>query len=455
MSVDIKRTGFVILFTLILFGGVYTNQYSVSGVPISEHNEPFSLILMIGDGMGFSHTQLARLVEFGESGNLTMEQAPYRMEVETYSADDAETDSAAAATAMATGAKTNNGMLSITPNGTILETILEQVQKLDKATGIVATSNIQHATPAAFMAHVASRNSVTEITRQIVEESQVDVLLGGGSLYLSTSQLETMQSQGYSIVENRNDMLEANTSKILGLFADRFMDYEMERNYTLTPSIAEMTSKSIEILSQDPDGFFLMVEGSRIDHAAHANDKVGTALDAIAFDEAVRVALDFVLSHDNCALVVTADHETGGLTIINNSLSSTLPADVLSEEDKRTLRIDRVQNVTVNWNTTYHSAANVPLFYFGPEITSMVNHSIIDNTDIYDYMWSHFSSEPVSLTSSVATTTSGSVTTSTSETSTTTPFQLDTEILILGASVIGVLCLSFILVVLYHRKSNT
>ncbi|MHA1909277.1 MAG: alkaline phosphatase, partial [Candidatus Thorarchaeota archaeon] len=315
-----SRLRFIIMVSFVMaifsFSGFISPQIQPL---VMAQDEPFSVILMIGDGMGMIHIELAQLVELGLTGNLTMQQAPLQLYVRTNNSDNQVTDSAAAATAMASGEKTENSMVSILPNGTSVDTILEIAQANGKATGIVATTLIQHATPASFMAHVNDRDNYSEITRQIVEEANVDVLLGGGRAYFSSSQTQAMESQGYTIVHDRSELLDAPSGKLLGLFHSQYLAYEMIRDFSTTPSLAEMTNKSLEILSQDLDGFFLMVEGSKIDYRAHAHDTIGVALETIAFDEAVSVALDYVQDHSNTILIVTADHETGGLAIVSNS----------------------------------------------------------------------------------------------------------------------------------------
>ena len=287
---------------------------------------------------------------------------------------------------------------------------------------LIATSHLNHATPASFMTHVNSRNDYTEIACQIVEEADVDVLLGGGTDYFSAPQISTMVSNGYSAVYNRAELASVTSGRVFGLFSTSHMDYEYDRDYSLQPSIAEMTNKSIELLSQDTDGFFLLVEGSRIDLAAHAEDKVRNALDTIAFDEAVDVAMDYVKNHNNTILIVTADHETQGLVILSHNLNSELPADLVSETDKRTLRAERVNNVTVDWTATFHTAQDVPLFAFGDAFLDLTEDLAIDNTDIHTLMKDFYLGNPLNeteITTSTTTTTS-TATTDTSSTTTTT-----------------------------------
>ncbi len=403
---------------------------SIPSIPITEIQlvndaipaaaEPLSIILMIGDGMGFEHVELARLVEVGESGSLNMHDSDWNSSLITHSANAAITDSAAAATAISTGIKTNNRYVAYSPSLAPLETILEYAQTLNKSTGVVATSHLAHATPASFMTHVNDRGEYTEIARQIVDEANVDVLLGGGTNYFSGAQITTMASNGYSVVYNRTGLAAVTSGRVFGLFASEHMDYEYDRDYSLQPSIAEMTNKSIEILSQDTDGFFLMVEGSRIDLAAHVDDKVRNALDTIAFDKAVDVALDYVKSHNNTILIVAADHETKGLVILSHNLNSELPADLVSETDKRTLRAERVNNITVDWTAAYHTAQNVPLFAFGDAFLDMNVSSTIDNTDVFTLMKDFYLGSPLNETEFPTTTTTTSTTGTTGTTTTTT-----------------------------------
>ncbi len=397
-----------------------------NSTPASE--EPLSIILMIGDGMGFEHVELARLVEVGEFGSLNMQDSDWNASVTTHSANAAVTDSAAAGTAIATGTKTNNYIVGMDASLNPLETILEFAQTLNKSTGVVSTSIIAHATPASFMTHVNDRDDDTEIVRQIVEEAGVDVLLGGGSGLFTGAQIASMASNGYSIVHNRTELATVISGKVLGLFAASHLSYEYDRDFAIQPSIAEMTNKSIELLSQDPDGFFLMVEGSQIDFAAHNGDKVRNALETIAFDKAVDVAMDYVKDHNNTILIVTADHETGGLVVLSHNLSSELPEGLLSEEDKRTLRAERANNVTADWTTTYHTNIQVPLFALGNAFSDMSEDLTIDNTDIYDLMKDFYLGNPLNETElTTTTTTTGSTTTTTTETETTTDTTSSTE----------------------------
>lgn len=430
MSIDLVKpmraattsSKLLILLLVVSFLSIpSTNIIAVQTVSqaIPAAGEPLSIILMIGDGMGFNHVELARLVEAGEFGSLNMHDSDWNASATTYAANAAVTDSAAAGTAIATGTKTNTGYLGMNPSQTPLETILEFAQTQNKSTGVVSTCRIIDATPASFMVHTNSRYNYADIAQQIVE-SDVDVLLGGGLDYFDGTQISTMISNGYSIVYNRTELASISSGQVFGVFAGYHMDYEYDRDYSVQPSIAEMTNKSIELLSQDSDGFFLLVEGGRIDLAAHDEDQVRNALDTIAFDKAVDVALDYVKDHNNTILIVTADHETEGLVVTSHNLNSELPGDLFSEEDRRTLRAERANNVTVDWTATYHTNWHVPIFAFGEAFSELDENFLIDNTDIFSLMKDFYLGNPLNETILTSTTTTTDITTTTDTTSTTT-----------------------------------
>jgi alkaline phosphatase len=367
----------------------------------AEENN-YSIILMIGDGMGFDHVKLARYVELGKKQNLSMESLDLNISVMTHNVFHEITDSAASATAIATGVKTYNRRIAIGTDGSILDTILEIAQELNKSTGIVSTTSIQHATPASFMTHVLSRNNYDEITRQIVEEADVDILLGGGLEDFSASQLEEMKNDGYSFVENKTALEALSSGKILGLFADGHLNYEQDRNLSLIPSLADMTRKAIEILNLDADGFFLMVEGGRIDHGSHDNNQINAILDTIAFNLAVKEAINYVKNHLNTILIVTADHETGGLAYVSDNLEDTLPSAINTEDENRTIRITRINQLDVSWSSGGHTRKHVPFYAFGNAFAGITGVSLIDNTDIFNVMNDYFLGLEIDLVNRVA-----------------------------------------------------
>jgi alkaline phosphatase len=293
-----------------------TSNYTLPDVNITVQN----IILMIGDGMGTAHINATRN-HLQPDGSLALDTLNRTAMVETHSSNTLVTDSAAAATAFATGAKTNNGMISLSPSRDTLETILEVTQRHGKATGLVTTTSITHATPAAFAAHVPSRYQQDSIAVQLLEH-RVDVLLGGGREdFKSESRADDRDliqeaiHAGYTYLESRAQLLaETQSQMLLGLFAQDHLAYSLDRPMS-QPTLAEMTGTALAILSRDPDGFFLMVEGGRIDHAGHANNLENIIAETIDFDDAVSRAAAFVDENEDSILVVTADHETGGLEL--------------------------------------------------------------------------------------------------------------------------------------------
>ena len=294
--------------------------------PAVRAAEVKNVILFIGDGMGVSTMSLARW--FNDSQPLSWDQYVCGL-VRTYSVDNPITDSAAAATAMATGYKTKTGFLSVLADGqdrAPVATILEGAKLSGKSTGLVVTCNLQHATPAAFAAHYPYRADYEAIGEQMVYTG-VDVLLGGGLKYFTGRKdredlLQVLKQKGYAIITGPEELRSAGSSKLAGLFAEVDLSYDLDRDPAKEPSLAEMTGAAINLLSRNKNGFFLMVEGSKIDWANHDHDPVAAVTDMIAFDRAVRVALDYALKEKNTAVIVVADHSAGGLTIGNEKSPS-------------------------------------------------------------------------------------------------------------------------------------
>ncbi len=323
---------------------------------------PFDrIILMIGDGMSWGQINATKKW-LGTSATLTMEALTYLGDVQTFSLNSPVTDSSAAATALATGNRTNNGMVAMLPNSDLLPTILEAAEELGKATGLVTTSPITHGTPAAFSAHVLNRNNQDEIAQQQIVQG-IEVLLGGGMRYYS-SILNTAESFGYHIVQNRTDMIAGvDEEYLLGLFAHEQMSYEYDRNPLVEPHIAEMTNISLQILDRQTNGFFLMIEGALIDYACHSMNINRTIGETIAFDEAVQVAYEYVQQTARTLLIVTGDHETGGLWV--NMTNPTLE---------------------YHFSNSGHTAAPVPVFVY--HNTTATLPTFTHHIDIGKYLFS-------------------------------------------------------------------
>lgn len=318
---------FVALFTALLLPLPAEAQRAPDALPTED---PTNVILMIPDGFGPASVTMAR--DFLRWRNGTQE-LPYDSlhvgSTRTFSSTSRITDSAAGGTALATGSKTYDGAISVDTLKQPLGTILEGAERRGLATGLVATSRITHATPAVFSAHVPDRGQENDIARQQLNQD-IEVLLGGGKRHFlpedmdasartdDTNLLDVAEAKGYQIVETADELAGAQEAPLLGLFSQSHMAYEIDRSRTEQPSLATMTDTAIDLLSENQDGYFLMVEGSRIDHAGHANDAAGHLHDILAFNEAVTKALQAAERDENTLVLVVSDHETGGLTLGRN-----------------------------------------------------------------------------------------------------------------------------------------
>lgn len=321
-----------------------------------------NIIFFIGDGMGTAQMDAASIYKSGETGKLSFEDFPVSAAVTTFSADSAVTDSAAAATAMATGAKVNNGVISqaIPGDGSDLKTLLEFFRSYGLSTGLVTTAYITHATPAAFGAHTDSRNNTTEIALDYFTQTKPNLLLGGGANGVSRLLAE---NNGYTVVTGRKELLSLNTAQVIylsGQFGADHLPFQLDGLGTL-PCLSEMLQAALKFLGRNPNGFFLMVEGGRIDHACHANDIQRMVFEMIEFDYTVQLARNWVSTRNDTLIVVTADHETGGLSVVQNNGAGIMP--------------------TVSWTTTGHTAVDVKVFAMGAHADKLA--TVEDNTDFY------------------------------------------------------------------------
>jgi len=323
---------------------------------------PKNVIILIGDGMGFEQVLAASYYLSGEAGTLSFESFPHQADMMTDSASSSVTDSAAAATAMATGVKVNNGVISLAlpGDGSELKTLLEYFKERLKSTGLVTTTNITHATPAGFGAHESSRNNTSQIAGDYLNQTRPNVLLGGGGDGMSVS---SAQTAGYTTVTTATEMLNLDTdalSMLSGQFGSGYMPYEYDGLLSL-PHLSQMTATALDVLDDDPDGFFLMVEGGRIDHACHSNDLIRGIYETIEFSNSVQTVIDWAAGRSDTLILVTADHETGGLTVLTNNGEGTLP--------------------TVTWSSGGHTGVPVPLYAWG--VNADLVTGTLDNTDLF------------------------------------------------------------------------
>jgi alkaline phosphatase len=329
-----------------------------------EPGPPFRarhVIVFIGDGMGFEQVKAAGMYLHGAPGRLSFEQFPYQAEMTTHPANDGLTDSAATSTAMATGEKVNTGVigLALPGDGRELYTLLEYARDYGLSTGLVTTSPITHATPAGFGAHAANRTLRDEIAADYLNQTRPNLLLGGGAAGMDPG---AAAAAGYTVVANREELLALDTESatyVSGQFGAGQLPYEVNGLGDL-PHLWEMTDVALRILDNDPDGLFVMIEGGLIDTAAHANDLAAMVGEVVEFDRAIGEALDWAARHPDTLILVTADHETGGLSVLQNNGQGSLPG--------------------VSWSTSGHTPVNVPLYLTGLELESFPG--LLDNIEI-------------------------------------------------------------------------
>lgn len=328
-----KRYGkmaIAVLFTIAVFSQSVAAQANKATVK--------NVILLIPDGMSVSPTTFSRWVK---GSSLSFDKYTCGL-VETYNSDMTIADSAPAGSAYATGYKSQTGYIATTariytapgyPKPEIGElhpvaTILEAARLSGRGTGLVATCEFMHATPADFASHDPSRKNYDSLSEQIIF-NDVDVVLGGGLSFLEAANradkenlIDQITARGYALVKTPTELRNTKAKRIFGLFAPKALAYDLDRDPTKEPGLDEMTAKAISALSLNKKGFFLMVEGSKIDWAAHANDPVGISSDILAFDKACQVAFDFAEKDKNTIVIVVSDHGNSGFSIGDKSTST-------------------------------------------------------------------------------------------------------------------------------------
>lgn len=343
-----------------------------TSLPLLSDQQIRNIILFIGDGMGLSHITAARINSLGPDGRFHLDHMPVTGLVTTHAIDNLITDSAAAGTALATGVKTTNGSIGVDSSGASHPTILEAARDSGLSTGLVTTTYITDATPATFAAHVRSRAMKDEIALQLLN-ARVNVLFGEGDHFYPQADARSARKDnenplirakelGYMIVENKAALDSTNANFLLGLFPDLTTDRMKPdlQSPAQTPSLAELTAKALEVLNRNEKGFFLMVEGEGVDMGSHANREDYFIHHLNRLDEAIKVGLDFAARDERTLVLVTADHETGGLNVIGG--------------------VKRKKKVKLSWATDRHTGQPVPLFAFGPHALRFTG--LKDNTEI-------------------------------------------------------------------------
>lgn len=331
--------------------------------PLPPEQTPKNIILMIGDGMGIAQITAGM---YASQKRLNLEQFPVTGLIKTHSAKNLITDSAAGATAFACGCKTNNGVVGMTAAKKPCLTILEQAEAFGMATGLVATSSITHATPAAFIAHVRERQYMEDIAAFFLK-TDIDLFIGGGMRYFSDRRtdhrnlVEELQAKDYIVSDYSIEPLQqctVSTEHPFVWFSDMEEPNSVEEGRDYLPAAARLAPEFLRQRSNK--GFFLMIEGSQIDWACHANDGDKEVQEMLDFDATIGEVLRFAEKDGNTLVIVTADHETGGMALLRG-------------EDKESLKI--------KFTTDYHTASLVPVFAYGPGAEKF--GGLYDNTDIY------------------------------------------------------------------------
>ena len=360
---------------VLTLGPAVASAHDPERTPAAELPGPRNIIFFLGDGMGPAQVKAYRLFADDPSTALIDPLPIDRLQVGSVAtesivlvcADGGEaaeqgtavrgcrrtpygvSDSAASATAYATGVDTVNGMLGLGPEGTHLTTILERAAAAGWGTGVVSTSQVTHASPAAFVAHVPARRMTHEIADQFFDNQHqgrpvAQVILGGGVDDFRREDRDVaaqfVEEAGYTLVSSRAELQATDADRILGLFAPVGLPRQWDRPETV-PSLADMTGKAIETLARNDQGFFLFVEGSQIDWAAHGNDIAWVVSEMADFMAAIDIGLEFAEGRDDTLLVVTADHETGGLSIGRDGVYAWNPEPLRSMTATPALIVER------------------------------------------------------------------------------------------------------------------
>jgi len=350
------RTGIITLIATLVLAGCRSQEEFI------HHGHPKNVILMIGDGMGIAQIYAGMTANHG---HLNIEKLPYTGLIKTYSATNYITDSGAGGTALATGQKTYNKAIGISADSVPLKTILEIAEENGLSTGLIATSSILDATPAGFIAHQKHRGLYDSIATDLIH-SGIDIFIGGGRKYFENRKdganlTDSLRINGYQIAYDTTELKMYETGKIAALLANVHLPRISEgRGNMLSLAVGNALSN----LSGNDKGFFLMVEGSLIDKACHDLDKNDIILETIDFDKAIGEALEFAAKDKNTLVIVTADHETSGVSIPNGDFKTGM--------------------VEMKFAGNFHTGIPVPVFAYGPGAEEFTG--FYENTDIFNKM---------------------------------------------------------------------
>ncbi len=343
---------------VLLFSCTPSTTEIASGT--EENKYPKNIILLIGDGMGVTQVYAGMTAN---KGKLNLEEAQYVGLCKTYSASNYITDSGAGGTAMSIGKKTYNGAIGVDKDTVPHKNILEIYDESGKSTGVISTSSITHATPASFIAHRKSRHDYEGIAADFLK-SPVDVFIGGGLKHFTEREDQRdiameLEEKGFHVYHDLDSAQSSNKNQIAVLTAEGHNPSQLEGRGEM---LVKATELAINRLSSDEDGFFLMVEGSQIDWGGHDNNLEYVISEMLDFDRAIGVAMDFAKKNGETLVVITSDHETGGLALTGGNLES--------------------GEVEGAFSTGGHTSVMVPVFSYGPG--AGLFSGIYENTDIFN-----------------------------------------------------------------------
>lgn len=357
-----------LFLTLIFFSIPAVSQTAKN----KSQSMPDNIILFIGDGMGLSHIQSGLTANFGILNLLEFKSIGFSR---THSSSDYVTDSGAGATAISTGHKTYNGAIGVRADSLPVKTILEYAEEKGLSTGLISTSAITHATPASFIAHNIDRHDYEGIALDFLK-TDIDVIIGGGKSHFTSRRdnrnlAKEFSAKGYLVTYSMDTVRNISSGKLVGLTAREHNPGIIEGRDDMLPV---SVNTALKILSKNRKGFFLMVEGSQIDWGAHANNTGFVAMEVIDFDKAIGNALTFAKNYGNTLVIVTADHETGGMALTNG---------------------DYIEGkISAVFATKNHTGIMVPVFAYGPG--AELFQGIQQNTDLFKKMMQLLELDPES-----------------------------------------------------------
>lgn len=352
------KTFLVALFVFSIFTGYSQDR--------KKYKKAKNIILLIGDGMGAAQIYAGLTANHGK---LNLERCHFIGFHKNQATDDYVTDSGAGATALSIGKKTYNGAIGVDSSKTAQPTILELAEQNGLATGLVVSCSITHATPASFFAHQPSRSMVEEIAADFLN-TDIDVFIGGGRNHFKHRKdgrnlIDSLKARNYQVADTLSEIIKIKSGKLAGFIADVEPPKVSEGR---GDQLLQSTQTALNILEQHKKGFFMMVEGSQIDWGGHANDAQYVINEMKDFDKAIGAVLDFAEKDGNTLVIITADHETGGMSLVNGNMTT--------------------GTVEAIFTTKHHTGVMIPVFAFGPGAEKF--SGMYDNNTIFDKILESF-----------------------------------------------------------------